>query len=908
MNKPGRYATLARVVGESGEKTHTQTLGPAECQTEPATPRDRTPRPSRDRLEPGSTIGQFTIDGVLGAGGMGVVYSATDNTLQRQVAIKLVHSPGTEIRARLQREAQAMAKLRHPNVVRVHQAGTHAGAVYVVMEQIEGGTLRTWLDEEHDWKDIVDVFIQAGRGLEGAHAAGLVHRDFKPDNVLVETSGAVLVTDFGLAAVSGETDDAATTSRHWDSSILQLAITRSGQVMGTPRYMSPEQYRGEPADARGDQFSFCVAMWEALYGHPPFRGDSFAELCDAVLDGELSPPSESKVPARIRRVLERGLARDSSQRFGSMTELLSALGRARNAGRRRLVAAAAAVLIAGGAFTAFAAASDNTSPDQCPAANERLAGVWDSSTRRDVSARIATMSNQEAADNVRRQLDDYATTWIAAHRDTCRATHVRHEQSRAVLDARMQCLSGRLQTMSALAHLLRNADKRLAMRAPAAAAELPAIDDCAAVKSLTGVAPPPARIAVEVTAVRSTLARIDALILAADYDRASDVARKAVARARKLEYAPLVAAALFRLGELHRRRGKYDAAARTLRDATRFADAGGDEALRARALLALAQLLGRRLARHADGHRLLADARAVLQRLDPNQRDRYRADALRTEALIYDEQGKHEQALNQLRRAQKLRADPPESFRGAQLRMAIADALFSLGRNAEAERLMAATIATLRAQLGRKHPEVGRAMLSHANAISMQRRYKEALAIRARARRVLEDSLGPDHPSLATVHQGMGADHKRLKQLAQALEHFRRAVVIKEKAYGKNHVEVGRSVLNVGEMLLWQGHPTQALAPLRRAVDIYEQHDSPHPIDLAMARYRLGQALWNAEGKRKKPRKAQLIESCRYAAKARDGFASTGKQGERGARSITKWMGKECPKLLRSSAANAPPR
>src|SRR6185503_16244889 len=208
-------------------------------------------------------IGRFVVDGTLGKGGMGIVLAAHDPDLDRQVAIKLLHADGGDSvgRARLMREAQAMARLRHPNVVTVHEAGTHDGRLYVAMEPVPGGTLRRWMDEHPraTADEVLAVFTRAGRGLAAAHAAGLVHRDFKPENVLIDRDGRVLVTDFGLAGVFCERPAATE-----PSSPLHVELTVTGDVMGTPRYMSPEQHRGEATDARTDQFAYCASLYEAL--------------------------------------------------------------------------------------------------------------------------------------------------------------------------------------------------------------------------------------------------------------------------------------------------------------------------------------------------------------------------------------------------------------------------------------------------------------------------------------------------------------------------------------------------------------------------------------------------------------------------------------------------------------------
>jgi len=278
-------------------------------------PVDELDRGTRERL------GRFELVEVLGQGGMGVVYRGRDEVLSRDVAIKMVRSAGSsELGVRLLREAKAMAKLSHANLVTVYEAGVEDGDVYVAMELVDGQDLADWLCDEHSWDEIVRVFVDAGRGLEAAHAAGIVHRDFKPANVLVAKDATVQVTDFGIALM-GEMQDSGDAS---SSPSDDLRMTQTGVAIGTPSYMSPEQHETRPLDARTDQFSFAVALAEAVYGEPPFTGESRADLAMAVCTEEPTLP-ERDVPAALRRILRKALRRDRDQRYPSMSELLREL-------------------------------------------------------------------------------------------------------------------------------------------------------------------------------------------------------------------------------------------------------------------------------------------------------------------------------------------------------------------------------------------------------------------------------------------------------------------------------------------------------------------------------------------------------------------------------------------------------
>jgi predicted Ser/Thr protein kinase len=318
---------------------------------------------------PPQRIGRFVVESVLGAGGAAVVYAARDPQLERRVAVKVLRgrvSPATDGTSseRLLREAKAMAQLSHPNVVTVFEAGAFgdAGEVFVAMELVQGQTLAAWLRESTpSWSSVLDRFLAAGRGLAAAHDVGIVHRDFKPSNVLVGNDGRVRVGDFGLARAaesasiesSGARPDAgegaSATAVSTESTASWLSLTQTGTLLGTPSFMSPEQFEGEPASAKSDQFSFCVALYRALFHQPPFAGDTMRELAREVSLGRVRRPRRGDVPAAVAAAVLRGLRADPEERHPSMHALLDELARGQ---RRRsrigwIAALGAALAIAG---------------------------------------------------------------------------------------------------------------------------------------------------------------------------------------------------------------------------------------------------------------------------------------------------------------------------------------------------------------------------------------------------------------------------------------------------------------------------------------------------------------------------------------------------------------------------------
>lgn len=281
---------------------------------------------------PGDVIGRYVVSRVIGMGGMGVVFLATDPTLGRRLVIKLLRAErqtSSDARRELLHEAQAMARLAHPNVVSVFDAGTYGDQVFVAMEFVEGATLRAWLEATpRSWREVLDVFLEAGRGLAAAHDVGLIHRDFKPGNVLIGKDDRVRVTDFGLARVVEHDGKNRPSTQLLAASIAAEALpaTRTGAIKGTPAYMAPEQFRREPLDARTDQFAFCVALHEGLYGQRPFGQGDFDTLSRAVLAGELADlPSQGAAPPGLRSLVLRGLSVDPRGRHPSMHALLAAL-------------------------------------------------------------------------------------------------------------------------------------------------------------------------------------------------------------------------------------------------------------------------------------------------------------------------------------------------------------------------------------------------------------------------------------------------------------------------------------------------------------------------------------------------------------------------------------------------------
>ncbi|WAS95731.1 serine/threonine-protein kinase [Nannocystis punicea] len=554
-------------------------------------------------------LGRYHVLGQLGEGGMGVVYAAYDPDLDRKVALKLLRADGHSASpGRLLREAHALARLSHPNVVQIHDTGAIDGRIFIAMELVRGVDLRTWLAQPRTPAEVLRVFLDAGRGLAAAHEAGFVHRDFKPDNVLVGVDGRARVADFGLVRQHDEPEAPAAVEP--DRGTLSRSLTMTGALLGTPAYMSPEQHRGGTADARSDQFSFCMALWEALHGQRPFAGDSAAAIVAAMQAGQLRPARGPGVPGELTRILARGLAHDPERRYPNMPALLAALAVDRGRKRRRWLAG----LAAGGLLAGLVAAL-TSGPEPCSGGHEALAGAWNPERREAVAAALAG-ARRDASARALAGLDAYAGAWLVGHRDAC-LDHRRGEQSSALLDARMRCLDRRRETLAAAARLLAGeaGDDAEPDVAPLVAG-LPPISACAEQAVVLGEARVP-----EDPALAGAVAAIDAGMIearvrhdAGDLDGALVRADEAVRRARLARFEPLLAEALLVQARVLFSRTRWSAARPVLVEAlTRAVEARRDD-LAAEAIARLLYLDGAQSDRTAEALRLAPLALAMAGR------------------------------------------------------------------------------------------------------------------------------------------------------------------------------------------------------------------------------------------------------------------------------------------------------
>ncbi len=539
----------------------------------------------------GTSIDRYLVIELLGRGGMGVVVSAYDPELDRRIAVKLIGQRGAAHdssagQARLVREAKAMARLSHANVVPVFDAGTHLGDVFVAMELCEGGTLRQHLGgAARPWAEVLAAFVAAGRGLAAAHAAGMVHRDFKPDNVLVTTAGEVKVSDFGLvtgAVAPPPAPGGAAAPAPIDG------LTQAGSVVGTPRYMAPEQFSGDGVDARSDQFSFCAALYEALW---PTRAAPTTTFAALAAGGELSAPGgDDPVPTPIQQAIVRGLALEADARFPTMGALLAQLAPPPRS--RAWPIALGALAGAGLAVALISRIAATSEADQCPLPTANLDGDWTAAHKQQLRAAFAASGRSYAAESgadAVATIDAYVDAWTRASRDACQSARTLGAAGGALAARRLACLERRRDAARALVQeLIAHPDDAAVAAGPSATARLPALSDCADAAALGGRPLPPPGQAPMVREAERALAAVDAQLAAGHYPAAAAALPAIAARADRLRYPPLSAEVMVVRAEVQAVTGELTAANRELSAAAAEARRLGLADLEARAWRALA--------------------------------------------------------------------------------------------------------------------------------------------------------------------------------------------------------------------------------------------------------------------------------------------------------------------------------
>ena len=782
-----------------------------------------------DGLARGATVGRYVILNLVGRGGMGEVYAAYDPQLDRKVALKLLHEMASReaaartARERLLREAKAIARLSHPNVVVVHDAGAfddpvHGDRVFLAMEFIEGETLAAWLAAApRSWRAIRDVFSAAGEGLAAAHEVGLVHRDFKPQNVMVGRDSSVRVMDFGLASEASvvEAGDAPSVdlavAREVPTSHM-VALTGTGVLLGTPLYMAPEQFLAHATDARTDQFSFCVALHEALYGERPFPSESFSALLEAVVSGRVREPTQkARVPSFLRKLLLRGLETDPSKRYPSMRALLESL-RHDPIRRRRTYARGAAVALV--ALVAAVGTQRVATRGQrlCGGAGERLAAIWElggHGDRRDAIHRAFSGTGRAFAEEtwtrVSKLLDDYSHRWTDMYTDTCEATHVRGDQSAEVMDLRMTCLEGPRGAIKALTDVLSRTDGAVLLEAVNAAQALPPLERCADVPALRTVVPPPAdaETHARVAVLRGNLAEVKALTDTGQWAAADRKAGPLVEAARAVGYDPLVAETLAAQSWLEVQMGESVAAAKTLEAAVWAALAGRRDDIAAESAAQAMGTAGYLLGHREESERWEKVAEALQRRLGAGH-DRAAAWFYQDRANVRRREGKNEAALSDFEQALVLK-----------------------------QKILAPN-----------HPDIALSLLSIAAVYNDLGNYAGALVAASKAVDIFHSAYGSSSPQLAFPLGNRGESYELLGRYVEAERDLRLAADLSAQWVGPDHPWTAYPLTALGKTLILEHHFREAMTILERALRIREKSE-PNAELVAETRFALARARWD---------------------------------------------------------------
>ena len=824
-------------------------------------------------------LGRFVLLEEIGRGGMGRVYAAFDPELDRKVALKMLAAaprPGDDSEARLRREAQAMARLVHPNVVTVLEVGVDdespERALFLAMEFVDGPNLRKWLTQcERTTTEILDAFAAAGRGLAAAHDAGLVHRDFKPDNVLVDGSGHVRVTDFGLArAEVGEQIEPRQESGAWSEN-----LTRDDVLLGTLPYMAPEQFDGSEVGPAADQFAWCTSLYEALYGKHPFPATPVFERATAIADGLPEPPAGARtVPESVLRVLERGLAAKPGDRWPSMHAALRALQGAR---RRPRVRRATGVVVVGllAAAGVLTSSPDPTTASSCPDPREALVGVWDDALRSSIEARYRS---EELGTRVIEALDQRAEQWTSAMDELCEAQTDR-TRSTPELAVTGECLQQRRVELATFVEGLVDADASVLRAAAGATRDLPAIEACAKpARYLTeshGLVDPQWR--PKINRVRETLAKARAMRILGRARNGHQLVTEALPEAREIPDASVVVEALLEHAQGARALASTEEAWASLREAARLATGVNNHALALEGLLKMMSWAGdegdaetvRLLAEIAQGHldalggddeqrRQLLLRQGYAERIAGNYD---RAEAAWKEAatlsrrpfdelvdqlnvgMIASDRG-HWGAANIVMQAwAELVPDVlgPQASLAAQANYNLALCRCGLGDlSGSLEALDRADMA-YRNAFGDEHPQLLNVHLT-AFACLLRAGNTSAAAEQLDAANALAEhvDLGPtDQAFLESARAVMAGYEKPVEEAITAVD---RAIERTRTKFGDRSPKIAALEHDFGAALLMRGEATDAAVYLRRALDRYANSLGPRQPRTAAVRAELGVA------------------------------------------------------------------
>jgi eukaryotic-like serine/threonine-protein kinase len=839
-------------------------------------------------------VGRYLLLRPLGAGGMGVVYAAYDPDLDRKVALKLLrpdgHADSQQARARLLREAQAMARISHPHVIPVFDVGIWGAQVFLAMELIDGVTLGQWLKQApRSWREILAKYLDAGRGLVAAHAAGLVHRDFKPANVLVDGKGRVCVTDFGLARQVGlalDEGDGPTEpvagELPLERRMLDAPVTATGAVMGTPNYMSPEQVLGAELDASTDQFSFCAALYYALHGQRPFDVERMQALRrPADLEGPnapviLEPPRDSRVPAWVQKAVLRGLSLRPADRYPALSALLDALGQEQRRTRQRRIGLGVGAVAVGLAITGGVLFHQSR---VCEGADALMGEVWGARQTDQLSRAFIGTGSPLGADMAARVsgvLDAYARTWSQQRTNACVATRVEGTQPEALLVERVVCLERRREDTRALVELLSSADRALVEKSLSLVNGLPALSECADAAALGEQQrlPESPEARAEVERLDARLSRVKVLVDGGRLQQAEELLAPLVDAVPATGYAPLMARLQLQRGWMREQLGDSAAAALALSQAAFDAEAGRADRLKVTILNRLLYVEeGRKRFEQADVWSGLADA--ALRRMggDAVLEAEVRINQGNLASAKGDLQGARERFDAARARAEQVLPDThPLLARITFLQGSLATRMGDVARGVE---LLTQALARTEAAVGPLHPDTARRHDALSWALRESGKADEALKHSRAAVEIRKTLLGERTLPVAEGLDEVGMGLLALGRYEEALRVYEDALATKQQVAPPGDETFQYTQDGIGQALLGLGRAKDAIAPLRLAVAYTTVPDATR----AESGFALAKALWDA---------GDPTSARREAETARERFTRAKKESQ--AAQVVSWL------------------
>jgi tetratricopeptide (TPR) repeat protein len=835
-----------------------------------------------ESIADGTKLGRYVVLRPIGRGSHGIVVGAWDVELDREIAIKfLFRSLEQRDRQRLQHEAKTLARLTHPNVIRVHDVGQHGERLYMVMELVDGPTLAGWAATRRPAADVLRVMLATGRGLAAAHAAGIVHRDFKPANVLIGSDGRPRVTDFGQARgrLGGDApleDPDGPTDEPGDGSQRppDVTLTRTGMWVGTPAYMAPELFESSEADERSDQFSFCVALYELLFGRRPFAGDTVFALAQNVLAGRVRmPPPRVTVRLEVVAAVLRGLSRDPASRFRDMDALLDQLA-VKPLWRQLRFISGIAALGAGVGFVALA--SDRSPPpeqDWCAAVEARVDSLWNADRERTIAAAIAATGvpyGDDVMQRLRARIDPYVAELRAAERSTCEA-QAAGTLAADVATARMLCLHRRHEEVRGLVDMLERADADLVEHATLAAEALAPVDQC----TDEGALGPRWRVEDEATVFELDAAVSRERIAVEAWRDTSDGAQAGVlaARARaadqpwyEAEAELLHAHALDRMGDGAAAEPHFDAAFAA-------ALAGEHHVVATAAALGLAGQLAAR-GDHTNALRWIEHAAAASRRAGADEAH-WRIQLASTRGQVAYHHGDYAEALHHFEDA--LAGVGDDGPRAGPILLNMGLCLANLGRYEDSIAQLQQALAAEEAVFGPDHPGLLRPLnamchvkidvgefagaIEHCQrAIDIVRatatgpqprlsslwtnlgsahfhagRYDEAERAHLAALDNAERSQPGDATLHATIHNNLGVLYGEQRKLDRAESHYRRARELLASSLGPEHPSTAMIETNLAMVLTAAGRHEEAETMLEGSLARMRERLGPDHVDLALS-------------------------------------------------------------------------